>query len=129
MHAKGMVAVTYRATARLDDGFFDIVYCGHVLHYLDNWTAALKELNRVTRHGGTLVITVHHPADHGHTEDEPKEIHTTWYDDFDVVYYPRSIAAMTRIFANCGLTTIKVLEIGGEPGQPPITAAFQLKKS
>lgn len=108
------------------DACFDLIYCGHVLHYLDNWTPALGELKRVTAAGGTLVVTVHHPADHGYTGDQPKEVHATWYDDFDVVYYPRSIAEMTNTFASCGLTTVKVLEIAGEAEGPPIAVAFRL---
>ncbi|NDC39171.1 MAG: hypothetical protein EBZ48_14180, partial [Proteobacteria bacterium] len=99
-----------------------------VLHYLDDWTKVLGEFNRVTAHGGTLVVTIHHPADHGYLGDEPKELHSRWYDDFDVVYYPRSISAMSRSFEQCGFLVTKTLEIASEPSQPPITVAFRLKK-
>ena len=38
------------------DGCFDKVVAGNVIHLLDDPLKALKELNRVCRHGGTLII-------------------------------------------------------------------------
>jgi len=38
------------------DGSFDKVVAGNVIHLLDDPMAALRELNRVCRNGGTLII-------------------------------------------------------------------------
>lgn len=107
---------------------FDVVYCGHVLHYLRDWAQALDELHRVLSDSGKIVVTIHHPEDHGYIGDEPKEIHAKWYDDFDVVYYPRGIIAMSRAFENSDFRVDKMVELNGEVGCPPITVAFVLGK-
>ena len=109
--------------------YFDFIYCGHVLHYLNDWTKTLKEFSRVSQKGSRLVLTIHHPADQGYVGDEPKEVHNRWYDDFDVVYYPRSVEAMTRTFQRAGFDVIKVVELAGEPEKAPITVAFELIKA
>lgn len=111
------------------DGKFDIVYCAHVLHYMNEWNKALTELCRVSTNTGKIVVTIHHPADQGYTGDEPKEIHAKWYEDFDVVYYPRSISTMRRSFENSGLKVVKMFELQGEVGHPPLTVAFALKRA
>jgi SAM-dependent methyltransferase len=43
------------------DGAFDDVIACLVLHYLQDWTAALAELRRVLKPGGRLIVAVDHP--------------------------------------------------------------------
>jgi ubiquinone/menaquinone biosynthesis C-methylase UbiE len=109
-------------------GQFDLVYCAHVLHYFKEWDRALNEIRRVLAPTGKVVITIHHPADQGYAGDEPLEVHATWYDNFEVVFYPRSIKSMRDAFEKAGLEVLKVVEMNGEEGKPPLIAAFELRK-
>jgi ubiquinone/menaquinone biosynthesis C-methylase UbiE len=43
------------------DAAFDDVVASLVLHYLRDWAATLRELRRVLRPGGRLIISTHHP--------------------------------------------------------------------
>jgi SAM-dependent methyltransferase len=46
-----------------EDGAFDVVLCSHVLEHVEDDVAAIRELARVTRPGGTAIVLV--PIDHG----------------------------------------------------------------
>ena len=46
---------------RLDDNAFDIVLCALAMHYLEDWTDAVREFHRVLKPGGQLVLSVEHP--------------------------------------------------------------------
>jgi ubiquinone/menaquinone biosynthesis C-methylase UbiE len=43
------------------DAAFDDVVASLVLHYLRDWAATLRELRRVLRPGGRLIMSTHHP--------------------------------------------------------------------
>jgi SAM-dependent methyltransferase len=45
----------------LADGSFDVVLSSLTLHYLEDWLAPLRELARVLRPRGRLVLSTHHP--------------------------------------------------------------------
>lgn len=44
-----------------EDGAFDVILASLVMHYLADWSPALREFNRVLCAGGRLVISTHHP--------------------------------------------------------------------
>lgn len=44
-------------------GSIDVITASLVLHYLEDWGPALAEFRRVLEPGGTLVFSVHHPAE------------------------------------------------------------------
>jgi SAM-dependent methyltransferase len=46
----------------LPDGAFDLALMALVIHHLDDRVAALKELHRVLKPSGRLVVSTHHPA-------------------------------------------------------------------
>ena len=44
-----------------EDETFDIVLCALALHYIPDWTPAIKEFHRVLKPSGSLVISIEHP--------------------------------------------------------------------
>lgn len=127
---------------------FDIVYCAHVLHYIDDWSAALSEMGRVLKPDGRMIVTIHHPIDYGLTDNQcgtrslgfdkgketghylgRREVHATWYKDFEVVFYPRSIAEMLNSFIKAGFRVKSCAEAGSAPdSELPIFIAFELDR-
>lgn len=47
----------------LPDCSFDVAVASLVMHYLRDWVEPLRELRRVLRPDGRLIISTHHPAD------------------------------------------------------------------
>jgi SAM-dependent methyltransferase len=45
-----------------EDGSFDLVVASLVMHYLRDWVPPLRELRRVLRADGVVVLSTHHPA-------------------------------------------------------------------
>lgn len=45
-----------RAMPSIEDGAFDCVLCSGVLEHVDEYRAALDEITRILRHGGTLLL-------------------------------------------------------------------------
>lgn len=92
------------------DGAFDIVVASLVLHYLRDWVPPLRELRRVLRPGGALVLSTHHPAadvalsasgDYFATE----LLHDRWEKGgttYDVRFWRRPLTAMFGAFAEAG---------------------------
>jgi len=129
------------------DKSFDIVYCAHVLHYINDWAEPLREMLRVLKIDGRLIVTVHHPLDYGliHQDERRvlgfdkdkeigdylthREVHATWYKNFEVVYYPRNIADMLNSFIQAGFSVLSCSEAGSTAeGKIPIFLAFQLHR-
>lgn len=46
-----------------DDASFDLAYSSLAIHYVDDWTVALKEARRVLRPNGQYVFSCGHPLD------------------------------------------------------------------
>jgi ubiquinone/menaquinone biosynthesis C-methylase UbiE len=65
---RGLTAATFRVADLaepldfLEDASIDVVVASLVLHYLRDWIGPLRELRRVLRPGGALVMSTHHPA-------------------------------------------------------------------
>lgn len=46
---------------KLESQTYDIVLCALAMHYLEDWTLAIKEFHRVLKPNGHLVISIEHP--------------------------------------------------------------------
>ena len=46
---------------RIKDNSCDIVLCALALHYLENWTATIREFHRALKNNGILVLSIEHP--------------------------------------------------------------------
>ncbi len=64
LHERGaLVALSQISALPFADGAFDLVCALDIIEHVDDDTAALRELSRVTRRGGTLVISAPlHPS-------------------------------------------------------------------
>ena len=131
-----------------ENNFFDFIWCGHVLHYLDNWTTAIDEIKRVLKPGGTGAISVHHPLEWGLSQLseeqrllgfvnksevgnylQNRKVNSTWYNKYEVTYYSKSIAESLNQFINKDLTIKQVVEGGvEEDSRLPILLAFSFSK-
>jgi len=56
-----------------EDGYFDVVYAWQVLYYSDGdtWQRKVKEMERVTRRGGLILVATAAPGDVSQVEAEP----------------------------------------------------------
>ncbi len=48
----------------LKSDFFDIIYCKHLLEHLNNPECAIREIHRVAKKGGRIIIEVPHFSSH-----------------------------------------------------------------
>jgi SAM-dependent methyltransferase len=110
------------------DGAFDDVIACLVLHYLEDWTAALAELRRVLTPGGRLIVVVDHPyavdlkqrmaggqpdyfATYNWTEEWTMGGHTA-----HMSFWTRPLHAMTDAFSAAGFRIAVISEPSPAPG-------------
>ena len=97
------------------DGEFHIVTASLVMHYLKDWTPALREIRRVLKPGGLLVFSTHHPVltwqafklENYHAE---KLIEDEWENIGKVEYYHRSLGDISRALSDSGYVIERLLE-------------------
>jgi len=73
-----------------ESGTFDVVWCGETIEHLDDPRKALREIQRVTKKGGLMLITV--PLDNfnnalEHTYYITRKDVCTWYDNATLINY------------------------------------------
>jgi SAM-dependent methyltransferase len=106
-----------------EDGSFDVVVAGLVMHYLRDWAPTLREFRRVLRPGGVVALSTHHPAmdaelaqsgDYFATE-LLRDVWTVGGQDIEVRFWHRPLSRMFREIADGGF---RVDELG-EPQPLP----------
>ncbi|MDT0270478.1 class I SAM-dependent methyltransferase [Streptomyces sp. DSM 44915] len=81
----------------LADDSFDLVTASLVLHYLEDWGPALRELRRVLRPGGALVMSIHHPGEDWHWFGRPDYFRTEQVtDEWVIAGQPRRVRFYRR---------------------------------
>jgi malonyl-CoA O-methyltransferase len=105
----------------VDDGWADLTICGLVVGHLENLPAALAELRRATRPGGTLLCSDVHPIGHA----------LGWLRDFKagdrhyaVRHTPHQYSDWHAACAAVGLCIERVLEPMLDPSDIPAGAHF-----
>lgn len=117
-HAEFRVADLAEPLTFLADGSIDLAVGSLVIHYLHDWVAPLRELRRVLRRDGALVLSTHHPAqDVALSRDgnyfATEHLHDRWSlgtTTFDVQFWRRPLTAMFSAFAAAGLSVDVVQE-------------------
>lgn len=66
------------AALPFENAFFDVVYAWQVIYYNDGegWMSTVRELERVTAMGGSVLIATAAPGDISHVQSEPLDGHT-----------------------------------------------------
>jgi SAM-dependent methyltransferase len=90
----------------LDDGSFDAALMALVIHHIDDRVAVLREIARVLRPGGRLVVSTHHPTGdwvrQGGSYFTVEKIRETWNRGWRVAYWRQPLEATCAEFAAAG---------------------------
>ncbi len=105
------------------DGEFDAILCSLTLHYLEDWSAPLREFRRVLRPAGRLVVSTHHPIqDYRHSGSANYFATELWEDTWTVgghpvpiSYYRRPLSAITGAFSDAGFSIERIVEPAPAP--------------
>jgi SAM-dependent methyltransferase len=114
-----VVADIARPMPFLETGAFDVVAASLVLHYLEDWGGPLRELARVLRPGGLLVLSTHHPTmDVGIASPDAPYFETVLLTDtwekgggtFEVRFWHRPMHAIVDALADAGFLIERIPE-------------------
>jgi SAM-dependent methyltransferase len=102
----------------LSDRSFDVVVASLVMHYLHDWVAPLRELRRVLRPSGQLIISTHHPAADIELSRTGNYFDTELISDrwdlggkvFDVQFWRRPFTDMFAAFERAGFRVLAFQE-------------------
>jgi SAM-dependent methyltransferase len=109
------------------DGAFDDVVASLVLHYLQDWTAALAELRRVLKPGGRLLLSVNHPRILENSDPKADYFSVTQYSDeytfgdgqsAILTFWHRPLHAMSDAFTEAGFRIAVISEPPFSPDTP-----------
>jgi len=104
--------------AFLQEGSFDLVLSSLVMHYLERWEPALRELRRVLAPRGRLVVSTVHPFADVHSLGGGDYFGTYEYgEDWEregrimrVRFWHRPLGAMLAAFRDCGFALDDIAE-------------------
>lgn len=92
----------------------DLVVLALVLHYIDDRIAALRELCRVLRPGGHLVLSTHHPTLdwklHGGSYFATERIEETWNTGWKMRYWRLPLGQSCAEFTQAGFQIESIVE-------------------
>jgi ubiquinone/menaquinone biosynthesis C-methylase UbiE len=104
----------------LEDASVDLVVASLVFHYLRDWVAPLRELHRVLRPTGSVVMSIHHPAWDWRNHC-PKDyfaflqVSEVWVEPHTVTFWRRPLTAATDAISEAGFLIDRLVEARPNP--------------
>jgi SAM-dependent methyltransferase len=96
------------------DGEFDVALMPLVLHHLDNRIAALRDVARVLRSGGRLVVSTNHPTSDwlrlGGSYFTVEKRNESWNKGWDVAYWRQPLDVTCNEFVDSGFLIERIAE-------------------
>lgn len=100
------------------DASHDLIVASLALHYIADWAPALAEFRRVLASDGTVVFSVHHPANDWqcHSPDNYfaiKQVTETWRlrgGPYQVTLWRRPLTAITQAISDAGFLIDRLIE-------------------
>ena len=93
---------------------FDLALMALVIHHLDDRAAALREMHRILRPDGALVVSTHHPTGdwvrHGGSYFEVSVIEETWSRGWNVRYWRMPLTQSVTEFTDAGFVIERLVE-------------------
>ena len=104
----------------LEDASVDLVVASLVFHYLRDWVAPLRELHRVLRPTGSVVMSIHHPAWdwRNHCPEDYfafLQVSEIWVEPHTVTFWRRSLTAVTEAVSEAGFFIDRLVEARPSP--------------
>ena len=104
----------------LEDASVDLVVASLVFHYLRDWVAPLRELHRVLRPTGSVVMSIHHPAWdwRNHCPEDYfafLQVSEVWVKAHSVTFWRRPLTAATDAVSEAGFFIDRLVEARPKP--------------
>jgi SAM-dependent methyltransferase len=104
----------------LDQTSVDLVVASLVFHYLRDWVPSLREIHRVLRPSGSVVMSIHHPAWdwRNHCPDDYfafLQVSETWVQSHPVTFWRRPLTTATEAISESGFLIDRMVEARPQP--------------
>jgi SAM-dependent methyltransferase len=98
----------------LEDAAFDAVVLALVIHHVDDRVSALKEIHRVLRPGGRMVVSTHHPVSdwlrRGGSYFDSQVVEEVWNRGWQVRYWQLPLTTVCGEFSAAGFVIERLVE-------------------
>lgn len=103
----------------LADSSVDVAFAALVYHYLNDRPSFLKEMHRVLRPDGALVISTHHPTADWHrlggSYFAAEPVTETWRRGWEITAWRTPLTGLTAEFAEAGFLIERLVEPAPQP--------------
>ena len=124
-HAPGLAAADLSRGLPFPSSHFHVIISPLVMHYLRDWTLALREFVRVLVPGGRLLFSTHHPSHEAQRlvaggypvrYDEVQLVDEVWESIGRVQFFRRSLTHITDALNAAGFLIERIVEPVPTPG-------------